>query len=221
MTRSMLTRFSDVDTAAVSDALDRLGLPSGVGDLTARTVADQIVGFAATVALEPHRGGAPAAHIITSVIDAAGDDEVIVVDNGGRVDVSCWGGILALGATARGIRGVIADGACRDIAEIRELGLAVYARAAVPATARGRLQQRSQGEPVTIAGRTVRQGDVVMADESGIAIVPGDRAEEVIALAEAIVERERRIAADIREGTPLAIAMHDARLAGTTGGTHA
>jgi regulator of RNase E activity RraA len=217
MDATLLDRFAALDSAAVSDALDKAGLPSGVGGLAPRTAAGPVVGFARTVALEPHRGGPPKAHILTATVDAAGELDVIVIDNDGRTDVSCWGGILALGAAARGVRGIIADGACRDVAEIRELGLPVYSRGTVPATARGRLQQRSAGEPVTIAGRTVCQGDIVMADETGLVVVPADRAREVVELAEAVAVREQAIAAEVRAGSPLAQAMHDARLAGERG----
>jgi len=85
---------------------------------------------------------------------------------------------------------------------------------AIPATARGRLQQRSTGEPVEVAGLTVSQGDVVVADETGLAVVPRHRAEEVADIAAGIVARERVIADEVRADVPLSQAMHDARLAG-------
>ncbi|MGW0207611.1 RraA family protein [Streptomyces sp. NPDC003233] len=66
--------------------------------------------------------------------------------------MSCWGGILSLGAARRGARGVVADGVCRDVAEARELGFPVFSWGSMPANARGRLQQRSTGEPVTSPG---------------------------------------------------------------------
>jgi regulator of RNase E activity RraA len=214
MDSAILERFAAVDTAAVSDALDSLGLPAGVGGLVAATVAAAVLGFARTAVLEPRQAGAPGAHILTDVVDEAGPDEVIVIDNAGRTDVSGWGGILGLGAIGRGVRGVIVDGAFRDVEENRQLGLAVYARQATPATARGRLQQRSAGEPARVAGRTVRQGDIVYADATGLVVVPLEHAEEVVARAEAIAARESLIAGEVRAGRPLAEAMRDARLAG-------
>ncbi len=214
MTQSTLDRYRAVDSSAVSDALDKLGLPSGVGGLRPFTVEGAVIGFARTAALEPRQEGAPGAHILTGVVDAAGDDEVIVVDNGGRLDVSAWGGILGLGAVSRGVRGVIVDGAFRDLEENRDHGLAVYARGSVPATARGRLQQRSAGEPVRIAGRTVHEGDLVFADATGFAVVPRAHVDAVAGEAEAIVRRERAIAAEVRAGKSLQESMRDARLAG-------
>ncbi|WP_226967135.1 RraA family protein [Streptomyces phaeolivaceus] len=110
---------------------------------------------------QPHPGvggeGPAGAHIATTAVERADDRSVIVVDNQGRTDVSCWGGILSLGAARRGVRGVVADGVCRDVEEAREPAFPVFARGSVPATARGRPQQRSTGEPVTVAGLTVEQ----------------------------------------------------------------
>ena len=213
-TSSLLRQFAAVDSAAVSDALDRLGLPSGIGGIRPICGAAAIVGFAVTVGLEPHDGRPAGAHIATTAIESANSENVIVVDNQGRTDVSCWGGILSLGAAQRGVLGVVADGVCRDVAEARDLGFPVFSRGAVPATARGRLQQRSTGEAVSIGGLKVRPGDVVLADETGIVVVPRDRAEEIVGIATAIVTRERAIADEVRGGSPLSEAMHDARLSG-------
>lgn len=214
-TTSLLERFAGFDTAAVSDALERVGLPPGVPGLTPLTTATTVLGFARTALLEPHDGSPSGAHILTGVVDAAGPDDVIVVDNGGRTDVSCWGGILGLGASARQVRGVLLDGVCRDVDENRERGLPVYGRGSTPLTARGRLQQRTTGEPVTIAGRTVREGDIVLHDATGFVVVPRDRAGEVADEAERIVGRENAIAQEVRAGSLLHEAMRDARLAGT------
>jgi regulator of RNase E activity RraA len=211
---SLLERYAAVDSAAVSDALDRLGLPAGIGGIRPLCGPAAIVGYAVTVGLEPHDGRPAGAHIATTAVEQADAESVIVVDNQGRTDVSCWGGILSLGAARRGVRGVVADGVCRDVAEARELGFPVFARGAIPATARGRLRQRSTGEPVSVGGLAVRQGDVVLADETGVVVVPFERAEEVVALATAVVARERAVADEVRAGAPLSAAMHDARLAG-------
>jgi regulator of RNase E activity RraA len=211
---ALLDRYAALDSAAVSDALDRLGLPPGVGDLRPVWGPASVVGFAVTVQLEPRSDGPAGSHIATTAIENADDRSVIVIDNQGRTDVSCWGGILSLGASLRGVRGVVADGVCRDVGEARELEFPVFSRGSIPATARGRVQQRSTGEPVTVAGLTVHPGDVVLHDETGMVVVPRDRAVQVAELAEAVVARERAIADEIRAGVRLSQAMHDARLAG-------
>ncbi|MFC4063511.1 RraA family protein [Actinoplanes subglobosus] len=212
---ALLAQFAALDTAAVSDALDGCGLPPGQGGLRPMWDSPRVAGFAATAELEPltceHRG----AHILTEAVEQAGADDILVIANDGRLDVSSWGGILSVGATVRSVRGVVTDGACRDVEQARGLGFPVFARGQVPATARGRLQQKSTGEPVQLGAVTVHPGDVVLADGGGVVVVPRTRAAEVLKAAQAIADREARIEAEVRAGVPLPKAMRDARLAGT------
>ncbi|EFL20597.1 hypothetical protein SSOG_00309 [Streptomyces himastatinicus ATCC 53653] len=82
-------------------------------------------------------------------------------------------------------------------------------------TARGRSHQVSSGEPVRIGPATVARGDIVLADETGVAFVPRARAHEVLRAAQALARRERAIAEELRGGAFLAEAMRDTRFAGT------
>ncbi|WP_457206481.1 RraA family protein [Nocardioides sp. P5_C9_2] len=211
---SLVKRLDALDSTVVSDALDSLDLPAGLGGLRPAWGTPRFVGRARTVALEVDAGGPPGPHLATAVVADARPGDVLVMANGGRLDVSCWGGILSLGCVQQGVVGVVADGACRDVAEAQELGLPVFARGVSPRTARGRLQQRAIGVPVRVEDVTVSECDLVVADDSGVVFVPADRAEEVLAAAEAIVEREAAISADIRAGVRIDQAMNDARLAG-------
>jgi regulator of RNase E activity RraA len=219
----LLAQFTELGTATVSDALDACGLPPGQGGLRPMWGRPKVAGFAVTVELEPLSGQPDTrrrtehdgAHILTGAIAGAGPEDIIVVANGGRTDVSSWGGIVSVGAALRSVRGVITDGACRDVGQARELGFLVFARAQVPVTARGRLRQRSAGEPILLGDAMVRPGDVVMADEDGVIVVPRDRAAEVLGAARRLAEREAAIEAEVRAGVPLPQAMRDARLAGT------
>ena len=220
---TLLAQFTALDVATVSDALDACGLPPGQGGLRPMWGRPKVAGFAVTVELEPLSGqpgtgpgsGHGGAHILTGAIAGAGLNDVIVVANGGRTDVSSWGGIVSVGAAMRSIRGAVTDGACRDVRQARELGFPVFARAQVPVTARGRLRQKSAGEPILVGDVTVRPGDVVMADEDGVVVVPRERATKVLDTAQRLAERETAIEAEVRAGVPLPQAMRDARLAGT------
>jgi regulator of RNase E activity RraA len=211
----LLEQFLALDTATVSDALDVCGLPPGQGGLPPMWGRPRIAGFAATVELEPLNAEHAGAHILTDAIAKAGADNVMVVANGGRINVSCWGGIVSVGTAMRSIRGVVADGACRDVGQARELGFPVFARAQVPVTARGRLQQKSAGAPVRLGQVTVNPGDVVMADEGGVVVIPRERAAVVLDAARGVRAREEQIENEVRAGVPLPQAMRDARLAGT------
>ena len=216
---ALLAQFTALEVATVSDALDACGLPPGQGGLRPMWGRPKVAGFAVTVELEPVSGQPDTehggAHILTGAIAGAGLNDVIVVANGGRTDVSSWGGIVSVGAAMRSIRGAVTDGACRDVRQARELGFPVFARAQVPVTARGRLRQKSAGEPILVGDVTVRPGDVVMADEDGVVVVPRERATKVLDTAQRLAERETAIEAEVRAGVPLPQAMRDARLAGT------
>jgi regulator of RNase E activity RraA len=213
-TTDLLTEISALGTAAVSDALDACGLPPGQGGLRPMWGSPRLAGFAVTVELERLVGEHAGPHILTGAVAGAGPDDVIVVSNGGRVDVSSWGGILSIGAAARSVRGVVTDGACRDVAQARGLGFPIFARARVPVTARGRLRQKSTGEPVRLGAVLVQSGDVVLADEDGVVVIPRERGAEVLAEARRLADREASIEAEVRAGGPLPQAMRDSRLAG-------
>jgi regulator of RNase E activity RraA len=210
----LVGRLADLDSTVVSDALDGLGLAPGLGELRPVWGAPRVVGQARTIQLEEDPGDEPGPHLATTLVAAANPGDVIVVASGGRLDVSCWGGLLSLGSVRRGVAGVIADGACRDVAEAQEHGLPVFSRGVSPRTGRGRLRQRSTGQPVDVCGVTIDEGDLVIADDSGVVFIPRAHAARVVEAAERIQAREAAIAADISRGVPIDQAMHDARLAG-------
>ena len=97
-------------------------------------------------------------------IEAAETGDVIIIDNGGRLDTSCWGGILANGAKMKGVSGVVIDGACRDLDDCVEIDFPVYARGTVVCTARGRIMEDSTNVMIQFAGVQVRPGDIVMGE---------------------------------------------------------
>jgi regulator of RNase E activity RraA len=207
-----LERLRGLDSCAVSDSLDTLGLPgatTGIGPLW--PVREPVVGRARTVAAGPRQADRPAQHIAAAAIEAAGPGDVLVIANGGRLDVSCFGGILTLAATRRGIAGVVIDGACRDIAESEEMTFPVFGRAVVPVSARGRIVQLAMEEPVAFAGVTVNPGDFVLADRNGVVFVPEAALDRVLDLAERIVARESAMAEAVRAGQPVTEVMHDSR----------
>ena len=115
---ALLAQFTALEVATVSDALDACRLPPGQGGLMPMWGRPKVTGFAVTVELEPLNGQPGAdrdgAHILTGAIAGAGSGDVIVVANGGRTDVSSWGGIVSIGAAVRSVRGVITDGRQAD-----------------------------------------------------------------------------------------------------------
>lgn len=211
----IIAAFEQLDAAAVSDALDAHSLPTGQGCFRPISGQLQAIGFAKTVQLGPYQPDGANAHIASTTVSTSGSDDLIVVVNEGRTDVSCWGGLLSLGASLNGVRGVVADGVCRDVSEARELGFPVFAKGSIPATARGRLRQISAGEPVAVGEVTVHPGDLVFADETGLAVIPREQVEIILETATAIAAREAAIAEELRRGVPIDEAMLDSKLLGS------
>jgi regulator of RNase E activity RraA len=196
----IVERLLKLDTCAVSDGMDRLGLMGATYGVRPMWPCPKIVGRAVTMKIKPVGLDKAKQHLGTLPIDAAQPGDVIVIDNGGRPDTSCWGGLLALAAKTKGISGVVIDGACRDIDESRDVGFPVYARGAVPMTARGRVTQETYNQEIEFAGVQVHPGDLVIADGSGVVVIPRSKEEEIVRAAEAVAATEARMAEGIRQG---------------------
>jgi 4-hydroxy-4-methyl-2-oxoglutarate aldolase len=203
-------RLARLDACAVSDALDSLSLPGVALGLHPVSAPGRIAGRVITVELTEAGGFTARRHLGTAAVDAATPGDVIVVAHHGRTDVAGWGGVLCAGASRRGVAGVIVDGAVRDVDQAAGYGLPVYAAAAVPPTARGRVAERGWNVPVTIADVAVSPGDYVIADGSGVVFVPRASAEAVLIKAEAIARKEELMTARALAGEPMAEVMsHD------------
>ena len=200
-------RLLALDTCAVSDALDKLGLPGAVIGVGSLTGPARVAGKVVTTKLGAPLPNLPKRHLGAGAVMAAERGDVIVVEHRGRLDVSGWGGLLSRGAVRAGVAAVLIDGACRDIDESRALGLPVFARAAVPVTARGRIAEHSFQEPITFGNVAVKPGDYVFADGSGVVFIDQTRAEEIVAAAEDIFAREAAMAAAIDRGEPIGQVM--------------
>lgn len=202
----VIDRLNKLDTCAVSDALDSVEIKGVALGMRQLTVPKKIVGRAITVKLVPFANQVSKRHLGTAAIEVASTGNVIVIEHG-LDDVAGWGGNLAIAASEKGISGVIVDGACRDIDEMRSIDFPVYARAAVPLTARGRIVEQSFNEKIVVAGIEVNPGDYVIADGSGIVFIPSEQVEEVLSIAERIVEKEAMMANAIKEGNPVSTVM--------------
>lgn len=203
-----IQRLRQVDSGAVSDALDSKGLhhqvPRGIHALFP---SRRITGKVVTVQLVGAQELKSKRHLGTAAIESLEPGDVIVVANDGRMNVAAWGGNLALAAKLKGGEGVIIDGASRDVDEIFEMGLPLFARGATPCTARGRIVEHSTNAPVTIGGVLVNPGDLVIADMSGVAFIPARRAEDIVAAAEEVMQRDRNVGERIRAGEPVSQVM--------------
>lgn len=204
----LLTRLARVDACAVSDALDRLGLKGTVTGIHRMSTEARISGRVITVKLDVDNGG-PAAprHLSTAAVEAAQPGDVIVVEQRTGIDAAGWGGNLSLGAKVRGVAGVIVEGPTRDVDEARSYDFPVFARDHTARTARGRIGETGTNVPIVVGDIQVSPGDFVVADGSAVVFIAKAEIERVLDAAEAIAERERSMAASLREGTPISQVM--------------
>lgn len=200
---SLICKLDKLSTTNLSDALDKLSLKSGIIGILPAFDCPRIVGRAVTIKITAHGMVRSKYHLGAEAIDAAKPGDLIIIDNGGRKDVSCWGEVLSFAAKMKGISGVVIDGAFRDLDAIREMGFPVYARGVVPVTARGRVTQESFNRLIQCGGAQVRPNDIVVADASGVVVIPVERAEEVIQVALSLQEKEEAMIEELRKGVSL------------------
>ncbi len=182
-----------VSTPNLSDAMHRGGALEGLASITP---GKHMVGRAVTVRTYPGDWAKP-----VEAIDNAGEGDVIVIDAGGRPP-AVWGELATESCLQRGVAGVVIDGAIRDVDAIRELGLPAFARMSCPHA----WEPKGFGEigaPITISGQKIRPGDWVVGDDSGVVVVPGERAVEIANRALDVLEMENRVRGEIRAGSTL------------------
>jgi len=202
-----VSRLSRLDSCAVSDALDKLGLMGAVTGIRRLSTERRIAGQVLTVKLDRAEGRSNTRHLCTAAIEAASPGDIIVVEQHTGLDAASWGGNLSIGAQVRGVAGVIVDGPVRDVDDSRELDFPVFARDHTARTARGRIVEVATNEPITVGGVTVSAGDFAVADGSAAVFIGKAEIERVLDAAEAIAAREEAIAQALREGHPIGQVM--------------
>jgi regulator of RNase E activity RraA len=201
-------RLRRLDACAVSDALDKLKLSGVVSGVPQQSGEGRIAGRVVTVKLGV--GNPPPGkprHLGTTAVEIAGPDDIIVIEQHAHPEAACWGGLLSLGASVRGVAGVIADGPVRDIDEARALRFPIYARTLTAKTARGRIVELGTNVPVTFEGVTVNPDDYALADSSAVIFIAAAEIGRVLEAAEAIAAKEEAMANAVRSGEPIGNVM--------------
>src|SRR6266850_4577677 len=132
---SIRAQLEALDTSAISDALDVLGIAGAALGLHSMSGKSRVAGPVKTLALEPVGAALPERHLGSAVIDSSSRGDIVVVEHNGRMAVAGWGGLLTVAAQRRGIAGIIVDGAARDIDQNRETQIPFFEKCAVPRTA--------------------------------------------------------------------------------------
>ena len=139
--------------------------------------------------------------IRSAAADLAEPGDVIVVAAGGVTEVACFGDMTATGWQAKGIEGVVIDGACRDVAGLRALGFPAFARHVTPRNYHypAGVEHGAVNVPVVCAGVLVEPGDIVIGDDDGVVLLPRRIAQEIVTAAATFLESERVFRAMLSE----------------------
>lgn len=171
LSRERIEAWKKIATASASDMMNRGGAMSGA--IKPVTAATAICGQARTV--QCIMADNSILHFASSTAEPG---QVLVADACGIIDVAVWGGLTTLEAHRRGLAGLIVDGAVRDIRESRAVPFPIFCKGVVPQgphKAFGGVMD----VPISCGGRPVSPGDLILADEDGVVVVPLDREEEI------------------------------------------
>lgn len=195
-------RAARLDTATISDALDKLAIAGQCLGIKPRDHSFRMTGRAYTVLYGPLDAANPGT--VGDYIDDLDPGTVVVLDNAGREDTTVWGDILTGLAHRMGLAGTVIDGANRDTHLCLELGYPVFSRSYSMRTGKDRVQVHAEQVAVTIGGARVEPGDLLRGDADGVVAIPRAREDAVLETAEAIDDAERRIRELVDSGMSLA-----------------
>jgi 4-hydroxy-4-methyl-2-oxoglutarate aldolase len=206
---ALLERFDHLYVAVVADCLDRVGIRSNLLAPHVKSLYQgaRVAGYALTVnvvAVEtaPARGDWYRGEIQAVDSQQPGDIMVVSTTSG-----SYWGELLATASRVRGARGIVGDCYARDTAALIEMRYPTFVAGSLAYDSLGRIDVDAVDVPIECAGVAVHAGDLVIADDDGVAIVPRGVAEEVAALAEEKVSGEDTVRMRLAEGMPVAEAF--------------
>lgn len=199
--KEIIEGFRKIPTAVISDVFDKMGIYGIINGFQHFIPGARIAGPAFTVKHIPSLLGVytPAEGSLDQVIDTIEKDDIFVVDMAGK-QLSNLGDRIALAMKLKGVAGAVADGGVRDIDGIVELGFPVFARHVCATNGAGRRKLVGINVPVQIGDIRVNAGDIIVADDTAIAVVPAEKASEILRQCRQIEESEKRVVKALKEG---------------------
>jgi len=193
-------RWANLGSAAVGDALRSLGKAFQCMDSGLRPLSPELAIAGPTYTVRCYPG---ATWAIERALEQAQSGDVLVVDAGGFTDAIVMGGLMSQRAAKRGLAAAIVDGAVRDVDQIRRIPFPLYSRGICPRA--GTFAEIGEWQTIICCGRIpVSPGDWIVADGSGIVVVPSEMQSAVFAAATEIHQKEQSIARSLRNGKNLA-----------------
>lgn len=205
----------EAGTAVISDVFDKMGHLPPVLDNSLVAIPGPGIRFAGpayTITGESHRWSGKGDRAKLAAIDAMVPGVVPVWAGNDIRGVCCFGDLLSEAMKARGCAGVVVDGGVRDLAYLKTLALPMMIRYRTPAQAIGRWRVSDRQVVIRVRGALedwleVRPGDIVVADDDGVIILPGELVNKIEAQVLEWAEKDSRARKDIRRGTPLLEAL--------------
>lgn len=170
---SLCKTFNNYPTTAISDVMEsRNTLTQSIKPVWNPT--PRLVGSAITV-----NSNAGDEILILKAIEIAKPGDIIIVAGNANPTTACWGGVMSAMAQSRGVKGLITDGMIRDVSDCRELKFPIWATGVTPIAPNSDIPPGDLNLPVSIGEVIVHPGDLVIADEDGVVIVPKEIIEDI------------------------------------------
>lgn len=196
-----------LSTAVISDSLDSLGLRHQVlqATITPLVAGSRAFGRASTALFEPSYVDPPEGPYDDAIafIDALVEGEIAVFATGANMSTAYWGELFSAAALGRRAAGMITDGAIRDTPKIKELGFACFSAGCRPIDFRARMAISGVHQRVQLAGVVIDHGDLVLADDDGVVVIPSEMETQVLDRARARTRSESAVLVDLQAGATL------------------